>query len=161
MPIFTKSAPQLGQEAEALGVHDVAGTDLHGVAVVLADPADGAALPLGVALGRVDAEHVHTGLDQCGHALGVVAGVDAGADHVALVGIQQLVGVLLVEIVVLAEHHIRQVALGVHERQGVDLVVPDDVVGSPAGRCRPGAVTSFSRGVMNWRPWSSGVWLTR
>ena len=31
-------------------------------------------------------------------------------------------------IVVLAEYHIHQIALGIHQRQGVDLVVPDDVV---------------------------------
>ena len=31
-------------------------------------------------------------------------------------------------IVVLAEHHIFQVALSIHQRQRVDLVVPDDVV---------------------------------
>src|SRR5699024_81635 len=54
--------PGLGQEAEALGVHHVAGAHLHLVAVVLTDPADGAALPLGEALGRVDAEDVHAGL---------------------------------------------------------------------------------------------------
>ena len=95
---------------------------------MLADPADGAALPLGVALGGVDAQHIHTGLYQCGHALSVVAGVDAGTHNVALVLIQQLVDVCLVGVVVLAEHHIHQIALGIHQRQGVDLVVPDDVV---------------------------------
>ena len=123
-----KVCTSLSEEAEALGVHHVAGTHLDGVAVVLADPADGAALPLGVALRRVDAQHIHTGLYQCGHALGVVAGVDAGAYNVALVLIQQLVDVCLVGIVVLAEYHIHQIALGIHQRQGVDLVVPDDVV---------------------------------
>ena len=95
---------------------------------MLTDPADGAALPLGVALRGVDAEDIHTGLHQSRHALGVVAGVDAGTDDVALVLVQQLVGILLVGIVVLAEDDILQVALGIHQRQGVDLVVPDDVV---------------------------------
>ena len=118
----------LGEEAETLGVHDVACAHLDGITVVLTDPADGAALPLRVALGGVDAEDIHTSLHQCGHALGVVAGVDAGADHIALVLIQQLVGILLVGVVILAEDDILQVALGVHQRQGVDLVVPDDVV---------------------------------
>ena len=95
---------------------------------MLADPADGAALPLRVALGGVDAQHIHTGLYQCGYALGVVAGVDTGAHNVTLVLVQQLVDVGLVGIVVLAEDDILQVALGIHQRQGVDLVVPDDVV---------------------------------
>ena len=128
----------LSEEAEALGVHHVAGTHLDGVAVVLADPADGAALPLGVALRGVDAQHIHTGIHQCGHALSVIAGVDAGAHHIALVLIQQFIGVLLVGVVVLAEHHILQVALGIHQRQGVDLVIPDDIVAvmqAGVGRC--------------------------
>ena len=38
---------RLCEEAEALGIHDITCAHLHGVAVVLADPADGAALPLG------------------------------------------------------------------------------------------------------------------
>ena len=67
----------LGQEQEALAVNDVACADLHLVAVVLTDPGDGAGLPLAEALGGVDAEHIHTGLYQRGHALGEVAGVDA------------------------------------------------------------------------------------
>ena len=45
----------VGQEAEALGVDDVTGTDLDVLAVVGADPLDGALLPLAEALGRVDA----------------------------------------------------------------------------------------------------------
>ena len=118
----------LSQETEALGIHNVACAHLHGIAVVLTDPGDGTALPLGVALGGVDAEHIHASLDQCGNALGIVAGVDAGTDHIALVGIQQLVDVLLVGIVVLAEHEVFQVALSIHQRQRVDLVVPDDIV---------------------------------
>ena len=95
---------------------------------MLPDPADGAGLPLGVALGRVDAQHIHAGFHQSGHTVGVVAGVDTGTHHIALIGVQQLVGVLLMRIVVLAEDDILQVACGVHQRQGVDLVVPDDVV---------------------------------
>ena len=96
----------LGQEQEALAVNDVACADLHLVAVVLADPGDGAGLPLAEALGGVDAEHIHTGLYQRGHALGEVAGVDARADNVALVLVEQLVDVLLVGVIVLAENHI-------------------------------------------------------
>ncbi len=118
----------LGQEQEALAVNDVACADLHLVAVVLTDPGNGAGLPLAVALGAVDAQDIGTGLDEQRHALGIVAGVDARADDVALVLVQQLVDVLLVGVIVLAEHHILQVAFLIDERQGVDLVVPDDVV---------------------------------
>ena len=136
----------LGQEAEALGIHNVACAHLDGIAVVLTDPADGAALPLGVTLGRVDAQHIHTGIHQCGHALGVIAGVDAGAHHIALVLIQQFIGVLLVGVVVLTEHHILQVALGIHQRQGVDLVIPDDVVAVVQGGVLRCSDQLFKRG---------------
>ena len=117
------------QEAEALGVDDVAGTDLDGVAVVGANPLDGALLPLGEALRGIDAQNVCACLDEQGHALGVVARVDARADHVALVGIEQLVGVGLVGIVVLAEDDADQVIVIIDDRQGVELLIPDQIVG--------------------------------
>ena len=91
------------QEAEALGVDDVTGTDLDVLAIVGTDPLDGALLPLAEALGGVDAQDIGAGLDEQRNALGIVAGVDTGADHVALVAVEQLVGVGLVAVVVLAE----------------------------------------------------------
>ena len=118
----------VGQEAEALGVDDVTGTDLDVLAVVGADPLDGALLPLAEALGGVDAQDVGTGLDEQRHALGIVAGVDTGANHVALVVIEQLVGVGLVAVVVLAEDDAHEVIVVVDDGQGVELIVPDDVV---------------------------------
>ena len=120
----------VGQKAEALGVDNVTGTDLDVLAVVGANPLDGALLPLAEALGRVDAQDVGTGLDEQRHALGIVAGVDAGADHVALIAVEQLVGVGLVAVVVLAEDDAHQVIVVVDDGQGVELVVPDDVVGN-------------------------------
>ena len=116
------------QEAEALGVDDVTGTNLDVLAIVGADPLDGALLPLAEALGGVDAQNVGTGLDEQRHTLGIVAGVDTGADHVALVVIEQLVGVGLVAVVVLAEDNTHQVIVVVDDGQGIELVVPDDVV---------------------------------
>ncbi len=124
-----KVRTRLGQEQEAVAIHHVACANLDGIAVMLAHPGQRAALPLGKALGGVDAQHVSAGLHKSGHALGVVAGVDARAHHVALLGVEQLVGVLLVLRVVLAEHHIDQMLLLVNQRQGVELVLPDDVVG--------------------------------
>ena len=120
----------IGQEAEALGVDDVTGTDLDVLAVVGADPLDSALLPLAEALGGVDAQNVGTGLDEQRHALGIVAGVDAGTDHVALIAVEQLVGVGLMAIVVLAENDAHKVIIVVDDRQSVELVVPDDVVGN-------------------------------
>jgi hypothetical protein len=103
MPTLMKSAPQSAKEAEALGVDHVASADLDLVAVLLANPVERELLPLGEALGRVDAEHVGARIEKLGDALGVVARVDAGADEIALVGIEELVGVFLVGVVVLAE----------------------------------------------------------
>ena len=120
----------VGQEAETLGVDNVTGTDLDVLAVVGADPLDSALLPLAEALGGVDAQNVGTGLDEQRHALGIVAGVDTGADHVALVVIEQLVGVSLMAVVVLAEHNAHEVIVIVDDGQGVELIVPDDVVGN-------------------------------
>ena len=125
-----KVGTAVGQKAEALGINDVAGTNLDVLAVVGADPLDGALLPLAETLGRVDAQDIGAGLDEQRHALGIVAGVDAGADHVALVAVEQLVGVGLVAVVVLAEDDPHKVIVVVDDGQGVELVVPDDVVGN-------------------------------
>ena len=87
MPTLTKSAPASARKQETVAVYHVAGAHLNGVAI-------GARtihsmvrlLPLGITLGGVDAQHVRAGLDQGGHTLCVVTGVDAGAHHIALVG---------------------------------------------------------------------------
>ena len=53
--------------------------------------------------------------------------------------VEQLERVCLVAVVVLAEYHVDEVLLVVYERQGVELVVPDDVVcGLEAGVRRGG-----------------------
>ena len=70
-----------------------------------------------------------TCLNEGGNTLGVVAGVDAGAYHVALLRIQELVGIFLVLGVVLTEYEGYQVIVLVHDGQGVQLMIPDDVVG--------------------------------
>ena len=134
------------QEAEALAVHHVAGAHLHSVTVVLADPLEGAQLPLGVALGGVDDQHIHAGLHQSGYSLGVVTGVDTGAHHVALLGVQQLQGVALVGVIVLAEHEAHQMAVVGDDGQGVELVVPDDVVGHLQAGALGGEDELFHRG---------------
>ena len=117
------------QEAEALAVHHVAGAHFHGVAVVIPDPLQGAGLPLGIALGGVNDQHIHAGLHQGGDPLGIVPGVDAGAHHIALLGVQQLQRVALVGVIVLAEHEAHQMAVVGDNGQGVELVIPDNVVG--------------------------------
>ena len=119
----------LSQEPEAVPVHHVARADLHGVAIGLAHPLDGLFLPAGVALGGVDDQHVHTGLQQGRNSLRIVPGVDARTHQIALLSIQQLLGVGLVRGVVLPEDEVQQVVVFVHDGQAVQLVLPDDVVG--------------------------------
>ena len=103
---------------------------------MLAHPLNRHLLPIGIALGRVDAQHVGARLDQRRNALGVVAGVDACAHHVSLMGVEHLVGVRFVGIVVLAEHHIGERVVVVHERQRIQLVIPDDIVSNLEGGVR-------------------------
>ena len=118
----------LCEEAEAVRIDDVARADLDAFAVSLADELDGLFLPAGEALGGVDAQNVCACLNESGNALCVVAAVYARADDVALPAVEDLVGVILMLRVVLAENEVEQSALGVNDGQGVELVVPDDVV---------------------------------
>ena len=106
----------------------------------------GVGLPFGEAVRRVDAEDIRAGLDQGGHAVLIVAGVDAGADDQAFVAVEQLGGVLLVLIVVFAENHADQAAVLVDDRQLVDLVVPDDVVGFAQADAFPAEDQMVERG---------------
>ena len=128
----------LCQEQETVAVDDIARADLDTVAVGLADPFDGAALPLAEAFGGINADHVHAGFHQRRDTLRVVSGIDACADDIALVFIQKLVHIFLVAVIVLAEHHVLKVSLFIDQRKGIDLVFPDDVVAvvkAGGGRC--------------------------
>ena len=71
------------QEEEAFAVYYVTCADLNGVAVFCTNEVDGAFLPLGEALGGVDAQYVCTGFYQSRYTLFIVAGVDTGADYIA------------------------------------------------------------------------------
>ncbi len=62
--------------------------------------------------------------------------------------VEDLVGIVLVLGVVLAENEVKQSACGVNYGQGIELVIPDNIV-CFLERGALGAVTSFSRGVMN------------
>ena len=127
------------QEAEALAVYHVACAYLYGVAVFGTDPLQAVLLPVGIALGGIHHQHIHAGLHQGGDPLFIVPGIDAGTHHVALLAVQQFQGVALVGIIVLAEHEAHQAPVLGDDGQGVELVVPDDVVGHfQAGALRCG-----------------------
>ena len=119
----------VGKEPESLGVDYITGADLDAVAVALAYPVDRQLLPFREALGRIYAQNVGARLDEGGNSLGIVAGVDARADYIALVGVEQFVGILLVAVVVLAENEVTELLIRCDYRQRVELVIPDDIVG--------------------------------
>ena len=130
---------RLGEEAEAIAVHDITRADLYGVAVVFADPLDRDTLPLGIAFGTVDAENVRAGVHECGHALGIVTRVDAGADHEALLTVDELEFIALMRSVILPEHEIRETLILIHQRESVQLMIPDHIVRLGKRRVRGGA----------------------
>ena len=127
------------KEAEALAVHHIACTHLDRVAVPGADPLQAVLLPVGIALGGVHNQHIHAGFHQRGYPLLIVAGVDARTYHIALLAVQQFQRVALVGIIVLAEHKAHQPPLCGNDGQGVQLVIPDDIVSRfQAGSLRRG-----------------------
>ena len=134
------------QKAESLAVHHVAGAHLHRVAVAGTNPLQTVLLPVGIALGGVHHQHVRAGLHQSGHPLLIVPGVDAGAYHIALPAVQQFQRVALVGIVVLAEHETHQTAVSRHDGQGVELMIPDNVVGLLQAGALRGGNHLFRRG---------------
>ena len=109
--------PRLRQEEEAVPVDHVARADLHGIAVLLADPGQRLFLPDGIALGGIDAQHVGASGQQRGNTLLIIPGVDPGAYQIALLAVQQLQGIFLMGSVILAEHEVHQPPLIVHNGQ--------------------------------------------
>ena len=101
----------IGKETEALGIHHVARTHLYAFAIVLADPIDGALLPFGIPLGRVDTDHVNACFDKRGYALGIVTGIDTRAYDITLLIVKKFHRVFLVLIVILAEYEIAKISL--------------------------------------------------
>ena len=137
--------PGLGQEEEPVPIHHVAGTDLDRITVGFPHPADGLFLPAGIALGGVDTQHVRSGGQQGGDPLLIVSAINACTHQVPLLAVQQLQRILLVAGVVLAEHEVHQLALCVHNGQGIQLMGPDDVVGFLQSGFRRGGDQLFQR----------------
>jgi hypothetical protein len=93
-----------------------------------ADPLQRVRLPLGITLGGIDAQAVRPRFDQSRDTLCVIPAVDGRSYQVPFVLVQQLLRVLLVAVIVLAEHEVFQMVLFVDDRQAVQLVIPQDVV---------------------------------
>ena len=118
----------LCEEEEAVSVDHVACADLYGVAVFLTDKCEGLLLPYGVALGGIYAEHVCACINESGNASLIVESVDTCADNVALVGVKQLLGILLMLRIILPEYKIEQLAVLVDDGQRVELIFPNYIV---------------------------------
>ena len=118
----------LRQETETVPVNDVARAYLDSIAILLTDPADRSGLPFAVAFRRVNAEYIRARLDELGNSFLVISGIDTRADHITLMGIQQLILIGLMAVIVFPEYHILQTAFFIQKRQGIDLVVPDNIV---------------------------------
>ncbi len=121
--------PGVRQKAETLAVHHVARADFHAVTVFLADPEKAALLPFGKALGRIHDQYVRASLHQRGNPFLIVPGVDTRAHHIALMLVQQLQRVVLMGVVVLAEHKGHQGPVLRDDGQSIELVVPNQVIG--------------------------------
>ena len=102
---------------------------MHAVAITIADPLQRDGLPLAEAFAGIDAQHVRTGLDQRRHTLFIVAGVDTGTDDIALIPVQQFIGMFLMGIVIFTEDECLQALFLIDDRQLIQLVLPDQIVG--------------------------------
>ncbi|MNC54897.1 hypothetical protein D3C75_1043960 [compost metagenome] len=86
-------------------------------------------LPFGITVRGVDAEHIRTCFHKRRNAFFIVSGVDPGANDQLLVAVMQLQRVLLVAVIILAEDEVHQITAAVHNRQTVQLMVPDHIIG--------------------------------
>ena len=135
-----------GQEEEAVAVNHVAGTYSDLAVVFFMNPVQGDFLPFGEAFGGINAEYVSACIYQLRHPFFIVPGVDAGTDDEAFLGIQHFVGVFLMGIVVLAEYEAVELAIFKENGEGIDFVVPDNVVGFGKGDAVLGGDQFFQRG---------------
>ena len=118
----------VSQEAEAFSVNNVTSANLYAVTIMFTNPVQSNLLPSAIAFGGVNAEHVNTSVNQCGHTLSIIAGVNTSANDMAFFAVQQLQGIFLVSCIVLAEYHVQQTAFIINDGQSVQLLFPNDIV---------------------------------
>ena len=148
MPTLTPLTPRSIRNRDALGGGDVAGDQLD-VAELLAERFDRARHHHRVAVGDVDDDDVGAGAQQLGGALEVVAlRADRRADPQAAVLVARGEGQLLLLEQILRRDQAEQRAVGVDERQLLDLVRAHHVFGARRCRSTPSRTTRRSRGVM-------------
>ena len=124
---------RLDEGAGALGGGHITGDQLH-VGVEGLDALDGLQHVLGVAVGGVQAQHVHAGLHQGGHPVQHVGGgADGGAHQQAALLVTGGVGVHLGLLDVLDGDEALQTEVLVHDGQLLDLVLAEDLLGLGQG----------------------------
>ena len=134
---FNKVCAAFGKETEACCVNYVACANFYAVAVMFTNPCQSNFLPFAVTFGRVDAEYVNACVNQCRYAFCIVAGVNACAYDMAFFAVQKFQRVFFVGCIIFAEYHVQKTAFVINNRQGIQFVFPDDVVGFlQSGFCR-------------------------
>ena len=141
-----KVSASLGQEHKALTVYNITGTNLYILTKILMDVLQGNSLPLREALRGVNAQHISTSLQQGRHTLCIVTSVNTSTNDITLVAVNQLQLMLLVIGIVLAEYHITETLILIHQWQHIQLVFPDNIISlSQAG---------ISAGINQFLKWS-------
>ena len=127
MPTLTTSAPAMIRSWVACGGGDVAG-DERQVGIGLFDGLHGGEHAGGVAVGGVEADGVHFGVDQRGDAVHHIAGdANGGGAEQAALAVLGGVGVLLGLLDVLDGDEAAQHVVFVHQRQFFDAVLGEDL----------------------------------
>ena len=117
------------QVVETFLINNISGTDQHFVTIRFLDPLQCCLLPFGIAVGRVDTQYIDTRFNQRRNTFHIVACVDPRAYEQFLIAAGQLFRIVAVAVVVFAEDEILQVLFFVDDRQRVQFVIPDDLVG--------------------------------
>ena len=117
------------QIQEAFPVNHISRSYFYRISIFFTDKINGLFLPFAVSFGGIDTKHVRSRFQQSRHSLFIVAAVDACSHHIPFLRIQQFVGIAFMLIVVFPEYEIQHIALFVGYRKGIQLVIPDDIVG--------------------------------
>ena len=135
----------LRKKQKTFTIHHIACADLHAVAVLFANPLNGHPLPFGKPFRRINTEHICPCIDKKRHTLLIVAGIDTGAHDKTLLRIQHFIRILTMRIVVLTENETVKAAVFIQNRKGIDLIIPDNIIGFGKCDAKPGSDQLFKR----------------
>ena len=136
---------RLRKEQESFAIHHIACADLHTIAVLFTDPLNGHLLPFRKPFRRINTEHIRPRIDKERHTLRIVAGIDTGAHDKTLLRIQHFIWILTMRIVVLTENETVKASIFIQNRKGIDLIIPDNIIGFGKCDAEPGSDQLFKR----------------